>query len=792
MTRINRILAVLATFLLIFQVRADNTYGLPENIQEGNILHCFNWTYQQIQDELPNIAKAGFTAVQVSPTQGSCSTGAEWYYAYLPYDLSFVANGTGTKAQLKELCTAAHSYGVKIIVDVVANHVNPASGYHHSWWDANGRVRWGGGIDYSDRNSITHDQLGSYGDVNSEDYEVQQRALSFIYELKGSGVDGIRWDAAKHIGLPSEGCNFWNTVTATGLYNYGEILDSPGGNNASQLMKEYTGYMSVTDNGYCKGVLNAVKNGSVTSGYGGWSAGGVASNKIVYWAESHDTYSNENYETTYVPQDQIDRAWAIIACRAGESSLYLSRPSKTTYNEIRMGVKGSTHALEAPEIAAVNHFRNAAAGTRDYYVGANGVATITREGFGACIVVGNGQSKYVSVENGGSYCPAGTYVDKVSGNEFTVTDSKISGTVGNSGIAVIYNKAEGPSLTLNPNGGTFDKSVEVMVTLDRATSAWYQVGNGEKRNITGTDIIYLGEDMADGESVTVTWEATDGTTTNSGSAVFTRSDTPENAIYFDNSASSWADVYVHHWGSNDSSWPGKCMEKIASSDHIYKYVCPEGTTGLVFNNNNKGSQTADLTFQRGHIYNHQQDLGEYSGAETPNQFFIIGDLSHDAWNPATALKLTRKGNTYKSTSVELVASSDQISSFFSFLTYRGSDWTSTNKYDRYGAESKDYVLKDGIPAKMVKFEAEGQNTARMASASSTYSWKLAPGTYLVKADFDKMTVMAAKITSVESLYDSSADYTPEYYTLQGVKIKTPQKGIIYIVKRGAKVTKELY
>lgn len=62
------------------------------------------------------------------------------------------------------------------------------------------------------------------------------------------------------------------------------------------------------------------------------------------------------------------------------------------------------------------------------------------------------------------------------------------------------------------------------------------------------------------------------------------------------------------------------MEKIASSDHIYKYVCPEGTTGLVFNNNNKGSQTADLTFQRGHIYNHQQDLGEYSGAETPNQF----------------------------------------------------------------------------------------------------------------------------------------------------------------------------
>ena len=453
MTRINRILAVLATFLLIFQVRADNTYGLPENIQEGNILHCFNWTYQQIQDELPNIAKAGFTAVQVSPTQGSCSTGAEWYYAYLPYDLSFVANGTGTKAQLKELCTAAHSYGVKIIVDVVANHVNPASGYHHSWWDANGRVRWGGGIDYSDRNSITHDQLGSYGDVNSEDYEVQQRALSFIYELKGSGVDGIRWDAAKHIGLPSEGCNFWNTVTATGLYNYGEILDSPGGNNASQLMKEYTGYMSVTDNGYCKGVLNAVKNGSVTSGYGGWSAGGVASNKIVYWAESHDTYSNDGWSCN-VDQSVIDRAYAAFACRNDATALYFSRPNAKGFNNIKVG-KGSTHFTEK-QVAEVNKFKNAMVGRADYFTNSGNAVSITRKDGGAVIIMkGSGN---VSIANGGGYCPAGTYTDRVSGGTFTVTASTISGNVGASGIAVIYDGGvtppdPGPSPTPTPSDG---------------------------------------------------------------------------------------------------------------------------------------------------------------------------------------------------------------------------------------------------------------------------------------------------------------------------------------------------
>lgn len=44
-------------------------YGLPEGIQEGNILHCFNWTAKEIKAELPNIAAAGFGSVQMSPLQ---------------------------------------------------------------------------------------------------------------------------------------------------------------------------------------------------------------------------------------------------------------------------------------------------------------------------------------------------------------------------------------------------------------------------------------------------------------------------------------------------------------------------------------------------------------------------------------------------------------------------------------------------------------------------------------------------------------------------------------------------
>lgn len=42
-------------------------YGLPAAIQDGNILHCFNWTMADVKAELPNIAAAGFGSVQLSP-----------------------------------------------------------------------------------------------------------------------------------------------------------------------------------------------------------------------------------------------------------------------------------------------------------------------------------------------------------------------------------------------------------------------------------------------------------------------------------------------------------------------------------------------------------------------------------------------------------------------------------------------------------------------------------------------------------------------------------------------------
>lgn len=448
-------------------VAAD--YGLPASIQEGNILHCFDWTMAEVKAELPAIAEAGFGAVQLSPIQRpDAGPGSPWHDLYRPYDIAFKSSRMGSADDLKALCEEAATYGIKIIVDVVANHVDKTAGYHDTWWDSNGRVRWNGGINYGDRNSITHNQLGDYGDINSEDAEVIARAKAYVQQLHDLGVKGIRWDAAKHIALPSENCGFWTAVTSVeGMYHYGEILDSPGPDASIIIIKEYTTFMSVTDNKYSNGA--ARENGGIPFGYGGDHTvnQGCPDTRMVYWAESHDTYANGEWSQN-VSQSVIDRAYASFACRNGATALYLARPNTTGFNNIKVG-KGST-AFTGKAVAEVNKFRNAMVGRPDWCEVGSNTFTVTRKGGGAVVVCKTSGS--VSVKNGGEYCPAGTYTDRVSGNKFTVTSSTISGTVGSTGIAVLYSDGTpGPDPDPDPD----PEPETVTIYYDNSVTSWANV-----------------------------------------------------------------------------------------------------------------------------------------------------------------------------------------------------------------------------------------------------------------------------------------------------------------------------
>ena len=505
------LLMLVMLFTMASNIFADNKYGLKDNIQDGVILHCFDWTLADIQEEIPNIAKAGFTAVQTSPVHERAGKGSVWYDVYRPYDFK-IGNGLGTEADLKALCAKAHEYGVKVIVDVVANHTDhpnvaerlkDASLYHE---------RFGVG-NWHDRHQVTFGMIGMW-DLDTNNPTVQAIIKQYIQDLKACGVDGIRWDAIKHIGLPSEGDSFMQNVVDQEMYNYGEILDSTGGDD-NVLFPEYQTYMSITDNGYGNGFANSFAGGSINESVGNFNQRKAKTEKLVYWGESHDTYANDGGESKNKSQNVIDRAYAVVAGNNGATALYFSRPFQKDKGAIKFGDKGSVHFKDA-EVAQVNYMHNVCAGEPNYYVKGNGVCAQVRKS-GAIIVLGNGSDRDVTVANGagdGKWLKPGTYKDMVGGGAFTVNASTISGHVGESGIAVIYNAGSivlPPEVVFNPADGTAfsDETLTVTATPLNAVSAWIQVNDGAKQDFTADKQFTVGADVAYGKNVTITWGATD-------------------------------------------------------------------------------------------------------------------------------------------------------------------------------------------------------------------------------------------------------------------------------------------
>lgn len=505
------LLMLVMLFSMASNIFADNKYGLKDNIQDGVILHCFDWTLADIQEEIPNIAKAGFTAVQTSPVHERAGKGSVWYDVYRPYDFK-IGNGLGTEADLKALCAKAHEYGVKVIVDVVANHTDYGNvadrlkdqGLYHQPFDVG---------NWHDRHQVTFGKIGMW-DLDTNNPTVQAIIKQYIQDLKACGVDGIRWDAIKHIGLPSEGDSFMQNVVDQEMYNYGEILDSTGGDD-NVLFPEYQTYMSITDNGYGNGFANSFAGGSINESVGNFNRRNAKTEKLVYWGESHDTYANDGGESKNKSQNVIDRAYAVVAGNNGATALYFSRPFQKDKGAIKFGDKGSVHFKDA-EVAQVNYMHNVCAGEPNYYVKGNGVCAQVRKS-GAIIVLGNGSDRDVTVANGagdGKWLMSGTYKDMVGGGVFTVNASTISGHVGESGIAVIYNAGSivlPPEVVFNPADGTAfsDESLTVTATPSNAVSAWIQVNDGAKQDFTAAKQFTVGADVAYGKNVTITWGATD-------------------------------------------------------------------------------------------------------------------------------------------------------------------------------------------------------------------------------------------------------------------------------------------
>lgn len=444
---------------------------ISKNIKGGTVLHAFCWKYTEIKNNMEEIAKAGYTAIQTSPVQPSKDYDKsytimehEWWKLYQPLGFSIAEEGyLGTKQELIDMCAEAEKYGIKIVCDIVANHLAALDKTHPNILHKD-VAKYEPTI-YNNPEIYLHEYLptDSYSvqglvqgnislpDLNTGNKHVQERVISLLKECIDCGVDGFRFDAAKHIETPDDGIyssDFWPTITTEArkygqikkidIHMYAEILSPlPYGREFTS----YTDYLDITDNRTSDITLNAIYEGNACLTSSCNYQSGVTPSKLVLWSESHDTFMNADSgssgglkTTKGVDQNIINKGWAMITSRANATSLYFARP-----NDV-MGQIGSM-AWKSLEVSSANHFHNDFIGSQEYLSYNKGLVINERyfeNGITGAIITNVSNDNY-TLKNIKTYkLQDGKYIDAISRNIFSVTNGYISGNIGNTGIAVLY------------------------------------------------------------------------------------------------------------------------------------------------------------------------------------------------------------------------------------------------------------------------------------------------------------------------------------------------------------------
>ncbi len=484
--------------------------GITNSNDNATILQCWNWSYTNLKNKIPKIAEQGFSVVQISPpneikegTVGHKVTGEKtngWWMFYQPAGFQInesTDNALGTKEELIDMVEEAHKYGVRVIADAVINHMGTCNNessitstnpmdhltpkaaefeeeivknklFHSPWKnmqyleDASKYSR------YDSTYDLTRNCTSRLPDLKTEDSRVQKAIYDYLEELVDAGIDGFRFDAAKHIETPTDidslKSSFWtNTLNKVKTYAkntykkdllaYGEILNTCG---VGRPWSTYCSLMKVTDSSLFWQLSDAINNRNAAIPQNIQMSGATKAQAVI-WDESHDTYMDAN--TSGFTLEKRNKLWAITAGRDGITSMYFARPTTTVVSNkaslknglksIKMGDAKETDWATSKAVAGINKLNNIYADKGEYISNSNGVTVIergTNESNGGVLLVNmQGTTKSVNITLQKKKVPNGTYKDAVGGGSFTVSSGKISGSIGGTGIAVIYPESMEPT-----------------------------------------------------------------------------------------------------------------------------------------------------------------------------------------------------------------------------------------------------------------------------------------------------------------------------------------------------------
>ncbi|WP_425622812.1 RICIN domain-containing protein [Bifidobacterium adolescentis] len=532
---------------------ARKKYGLPKDMKDGATLHAFEWSFKTIMENIPDIAKAGYTSIQTEPIVkikdnrklGTGNWYLNWYYVYQPTDMAIGNYVVGSEAEFKEMCKMAHQYGLRIIVDSVSNHFTSDFDVIEGKWKNKAYFHADKQIsDYNNREDCTQNKLSGLWDLNTQDDTVTEGMADLLKQTVADGADGFRYDAAKHIELSDEvfggkQSHYWDTILKNGAqYQYGEVLE-----DANVREADYANLFNsssprgggITDSSYGHEVRNGVQHKSLAANHF-TSHAKVTEDKTVNWVESHDNFANGEAN---IPQELTDEwikyGWAGVTAQKNGMSLFFDRPYKDggTYGTGGVGTYGNgsgpftensklgdagSDLWKDPEVVAVNHFRNAMVGEASNISNCGDENCLMVERYAGSsaqdgMVVANANASDKNLAGTSTKLANGTYTDEVTGSTISVSGGTVtSGSVKGQSVAAFSNKTRSGKVSTAeayPNKGTIPgTSKTITLRSYQSTNTTYSTSDGQSGSYKDGDTIEIGAKAKSDEVVTVTVKGT--------------------------------------------------------------------------------------------------------------------------------------------------------------------------------------------------------------------------------------------------------------------------------------------
>ncbi len=606
---------------------SSTVYQTADSIENGAILQCFCWDFNTIKESMADIAAAGFTSVQTSPIN-ECLEGEDggmelygngkWYYHYQPTDFKIGNYQLGTRDEFKAMCEEADKYGIKVIVDVIANHTTTQT-------DAISEdlIEAGGGsletlyhegnakdlTNYNNRLDCTTYKMGGLPDINTERTSFQDYFIEYINDCIECGADGFRYDTAKHIGLPDDPKeddgfenNFWERVTtevtnADSIFNYGEVLQGEG-----DRIKDYIAAIGhTTASTYGSKIRSAIANNFVsTASVEDYWLGDIDPT-VVTWVESHDNYINDG-TWSQLTNDQVILGWSIITARRDGTPLFYDRPYDSSMENIwgmnRIGTQGDDMYKDS-RVKAVNFFRTAMIGEDETLVNPDGdtTAIIIERGTKGAVIVNTEDALKTGFEINLS---DGTYIDRVDNTtEYTVKGGILTSEadIPENSVVVLYNEnynEYSPTAEVGVADDTeftyADESYTITLTCSNTDNATYSVDGAEAVSYFDGDTITI-EPKEDDTVTSIELKAENSEGFKTYKRIeFTYKQTYSirsgDTVYFEKPDDWDDDIYAYVYNDEldeNASWPGLPMEKKSDGTYSYTFTYDWETPYIIFN-----------------------------------------------------------------------------------------------------------------------------------------------------------------------------------------------------------------